>query len=309
MKKMMKFATILLLSVSLMVMSLMPVQAEANVKSTKALWIWDFYEASANSSKITQLLEFLKAHNFNKIFIGTKNTLPDQPSTYKELIQRAHAEGIQVFALVGKSSWALQGNHQFALAELRQVLSFNKKYPANKFDGIQFDIEPYTLPEYKLNRDFVSYQYIDVLKKISQEIELSGDPLEFNAAIPWWFATGENPLILENDGERKALSYIILDIVDSISIMSYRDTADRQIRASQAEVDYAAKTGKKVYVGTETNAPDGGGIPESITYYNKGLDYMNQQMSLITEHYTENDGFGGIAIHHYTSYKQMILNN
>lgn len=308
MKRLRHFATILLLTVSLIVMNLFTPQAHANNGDTKALWVWDFYEAAANSDKITQLLDFLKAHNFNMIFIGTKNTLPDQPLTYNELIQRAHEEGIQVFAVVGRANWALEGSHRDALAELRQVLSYNQKYPLNKFDGIQFDIEPHILPEYKTKRGSVCYQFIQLLKKIAAEIDASGDPLEFDAAIPWWYASGENPVIVETGGERKALSYFVLDIVDSASIMSYRTTADRQIRATQEVADYAAEVGKKIYVSSETKPPDGEGIPESITYYNKGLNYMNQQMNIIFEHYSGHPGFGGIAIHHYTSYHQVVIN-
>lgn len=308
MTKLRHFVTILLLSISLVVMNLFTPPAHANNGDTKALWVWDFYEAAANSDKITQLIQFLKAHNFNMMFIGTKNTLPDQPLTYSELIQSAHAEGIQVFAVVGRANWALEGSHRDALAELRQVLSYNQKYPLNKFDGIQFDIEPHILPEYKTKRGSVCYQFIQLLKKIAAEIDASGDPLEFDAAIPWWYASGENPVIVETGGERKALSYFVLDIVDSASIMSYRTTADRQIRATQEVADYAAEIGKKIYVSSETKPPDGEDIPESITYYNKGLDYMNQQMSIIFDHYSGHSGFGGIAIHHYTSYNQMTLN-
>lgn len=308
-KKMRKFVTILLFSISLIVTNLFAAPTHANNGGAKALWVWDFYEAAANSDKITQLLQFLKENNFNMIFIGTKNTLPDQPSTYVDLIQRAHAEGIQVFALVGRANWALEGYHRDALTELRQVLSFNKKYPMSTFDGIQFDIEPHTLPEYKTKRGSVCYQFIQVLKKIALEIDASGEPLEFNAAIPWWYGAGDNPVMVETGGERKVLSFFVLDYVDSASIMSYRDTADKQIRSTQSVADYAAKLGKKIYVGTETKAPDGGIIPEEITYFNKGLEYLNQQMDIIMGHYSGHPGFGGIALHNYTSYKQMLLNN
>lgn len=242
----------------------------------------------------------------NLLFIGTSRTLTDQPATYTELIDRAHAEGIRVFALVGRAEWALEGRHRDALAELRQVLSFNASHPESTFDGIQFDIEPHTLPEYQAKRGSVNYQYLQVLNKIASEIRISGDPLELNAAIPCWYATGENPVIVETGGQRKPLSYFVLDIVDTVSLMAYRDTADRQIRASLAEADYAASLGKKVYIGAETSPPNGSTIPNEITYYNKGLVYMNQQIQEINAYFEQHPGFGGIAIHQYPAYRKML---
>lgn len=301
-----RIAMPLLLALCLIGVTAAPPPAQANRELTKALWVWDFYEAASDSNKITQLLQFLNENDINMIFIGTRNTLSDQPATYDELIRRAHADGIKVYALVGRANWALEIYHREALAELRQVLAFNKTHPTNKFDGIQFDIEPHTLPEYKVRRGSVCYQFIQVLKKIAKEIDASGDALQFDAAIPWWFASGDNPVMVQTGGERKPLSYFVLDIVDSASIMSYRDTADRQIRATQEVTNYALKKGKKIYVGSETLPPNFSTIPNEITYHNKGVDYMNQQLNTIVDHYSEHFGFGGIAIHSYTAYKKMI---
>ncbi|MEF2965830.1 hypothetical protein V3851_08315 [Paenibacillus sp. M1] len=302
--------SILFLAICLTLMNAVPAPAHAAANGhTKALWVWDFYEAAANSDKITELLQFLNEQDINLLFIGTRKTLPDQPATYEELIRRAHEHGIRVFALVGRANWALEGHHREALEEVRQVLSFNTSHPSSKFDGIQYDIEPHTLPEYKTKRGSVCYQYIQVLKKIANEIALSGDNLEFNAAIPFWLATGENPVIVETGGEKKPLSYFVLDIVDTVTIMAYRDTAERQIRATQAEIDYAANIGKKIYIGAETNAPNGDTIPSEITYYNKGLDYMNQQLDAVTSYYSNHSGFSGVAIHNYPAFKAMAESN
>lgn len=299
-------AILLFLVVCMTLVSGGTIPAQAQQRQAKAIWAWDFYEAAANSNKITALLKFLKEQDINLLFIGTSKTLPDQPATYEELITRAHAEGIRVFALVGRAEWALEAQHREAVAELRQVLSFNASHPDSAFDGIQYDIEPHTLPEYKTKRGSVNYQYIQVLRRIAGEIKASGDPLEFNAAIPWWLASGENPVIVETGGQRKPLSYFVLDIVDTVSLMAYRDTADRQIRASLAEADYAAKLGKKIYIGAETSPPNGSTIPNEITYYNKGTTYMNNQIEEITAYYAKHKGFGGIAIHQYPAFKKML---
>ncbi|WP_410769443.1 hypothetical protein [Fontibacillus sp. BL9] len=307
-KRVKTVARIIFLAVCLSLMNVVPSPTHADNGPTKALWVWDFYEAASDSNKITQLLQFLNDHDINLLFIGTRKTLPDQPATYEELITRAHENGIRVFALVGRANWALEGHHREALEELRQVLSFNKSHPSSKFDGIQYDIEPHTLLEFKTKRGSVSYQYIQVLKRIANEISASDENLEFNAAIPFWYASGENPVIVETGGERKPLSYFVLDIVDTATIMAYRDTAERQISSSMAEIDYAATIGKKVYIGAETSPPNDYTIPNEITYYHKGFDYMNQQLNAVIHFFENHTGFSGIAIHNYPTLKEMMQN-
>lgn len=301
-------ARMLLLIVCLSLMNVVPTPAHADNEHTKALWIWDFYEAASDSNKITQLLQFSADHDFNLLFIGTRRTLSDQPAQYEELITRAHEQGIRVFALVGRANWALERYHREALEELNQVLSFNKSYPSSKFDGIQYDIEPHTLREFKTKRGSVSYQYIQVLKKIAKTIDSSDDNLEYNAAIPFWYATGENPVIVKTGGEKKPLSYFVLDIVDTVTIMAYRDTAEKQIRSSITEINNAAKKGKKIYIGVETSPPNGNTILRVNTYYNKGYDYMNEQLNAVIKYFADHKGFGGIAIHSYPTLKKMVQN-
>ncbi|WP_156337154.1 hypothetical protein [Paenibacillus dakarensis] len=302
-------ALLLVLAFCLTVMNIFPSPAHADNGNTKALWVWDFYDAASNSTKITQLLQFLKDNEINLLFIGTRNTLQYQPETYEELILRAHEEGIRVFSLVGRANWALEKYHRDALKEVREVISFNKLHPLSKFDGIQYDVEPHTMAEFKTKRGSISYQYIQMLKRIANEIRLSEDKLEFNAAIPFWYATGENPVIVETGGEKKPLSYFVLDIVDTATIMAYRATGERQIRSSQAEADYAASIGKKVYIGSETKPPDGKSIINEITYYNKGLKYMNQQLNTVMNYFANHTGFSGIAIHDYPAFKKMLQND
>lgn len=299
----MKMMVSLCLTLCIMFVSFIPIQAHH--AHAKGLWIWNFYEAASDPAKINQLLKFLTKHKINLVFISTGQSLTDQPAAYEQFIRRAQNAKIRVFALTGDASWALESNHQAALEELRRVLAYNAAYPKTKFDGIQYDIEPYILPIFHTDKENVSRQYLQVLQAIKDEMNGRNSRMEFNAAIPFWYATGESPVILEINGESKPLSFHVLDIVDSAAIMSYRDTAENQIRISRVEVEYASQTGKKVYVSSETNPPNGSSIPHYITYYDEDIHYMNQQLAEIVSAYRHQPGFGGIAIHHYPTFKEM----
>lgn len=300
----MKMTVRLFLTVCIMLMFFIPTQA--NHVQTKGLWVWDFDEAASDSAKINQLVRFLTEHEINLLFISTGRSLSDQPAEYEKLIRKAHKANIRVFALAGEGSWALESHHPKALEEIRRVLAYNASHPRNKFDGIQYDIEPYTLPAFQTDKEAVSRQYLQVLQAIKDEIARRNSHFEFNAAIPFWYATGESPVLIEVNGETKPLSFHVLDIVDSVSIMSYRDTAEQQIRLSQVEVEYASMTGKKVYVSAETNPPHESSIPHYITYNDEDIAYMNEQFEIVVSAFQNQPGFGGIAIHHYSAFKEMI---
>lgn len=280
--------------------------ARAGTETVHGLWVWDFYEALSTPEQRERLLNVAGNNGINLLFIGTNQTLPRHPSDYEALIRNAHQAGIRVFALAGKSDWALEQNHRHVLAHVQQVMDYNLNYPSAPFDGIQLDIEPYTLPDFSANTERISRQLLQVLKASSELAAESNAGLELNAAIPFWYASGEKPVVLDYGGERKPLSHHVLDLVDTVSIMAYRNNAQAQIQLSRAEIEYAGQTGKKVYVGAETKPPEGNSIPERITYHHTSLPYMNEQLDMIRSHYANHAGFGGTAIHEYASFQIML---
>lgn len=282
-------------------LSISPVQARSD--SVKAMWVWDFYVSVHASERREELIRFSLRNDINVLFVGTRRTLPKHQPEYAALIELAHRSGIRVFALAGEAAWALKENHPAALEHIREVSDFNSRYPATAFDGVQLDIEPYTLPEFSQDMDAIGSQMLHLLQDVDRIFPAE---LELNAAIPFWYAGGVEPKIVAFDGASKPLSHHILDLVDSVSIMAYRDRADRQIQVSANDIEYAGRVGKTAYVGAETLPPDGERIPERITYYGKKTGYMNVQLEAIRAHYADNPGFGGIAVHSYDSYREML---
>lgn len=301
----MKWTTTICLAALLVFSCITPLPLHAQEQHVKGMWVWDFYTSAFTEEQREQLIQFSLQHNINLLFVGTRLTLKEHPSAYADLIQKARQNGIRVFALAGRASWAWEENHHEPLAHLQQVLDYNSVYPSTPFDGLQFDIEPYILSDYWDNTDRVNSQLLQLLEASARLINETEDPLELNAAIPFWYASGQRPMMAEVNGASKPLSHHILDIVDSVSIMAYRDHANAQIEVSKADIEFAESIGKKAYIGAETKPPNDEGIPDWITYYNKKTSYMNEQFEIIHEYYRNNSGFGGIAVHTYDSYKEM----
>jgi hypothetical protein len=150
------------------------------------------------------------------------------------------------------------------------------------------------------------------LKESQNKINDYDSSLQFDVTIPFWYEEADPQVTATYNGVSKALSYHILDIVDSVTVMDYHDTAgntngnhDGQIDHGKQEVAYAAHVGKKAIIGAETIPPDGRGIPDFITYFDHGKVYMNAELQKVIDYFANNPGFGGIAIHHYDTYVSM----
>ncbi|WP_309118206.1 S-layer homology domain-containing protein [Paenibacillus sp.] len=296
-------ATIVLSVAVLMAATMFVRPAQAEPDAVTAMWAWDYNTSVSTEERRERLLRFSRQVDANVLFVGTRTTLAEAEPKYADLIRRAHAQGIRVFALAGKADWALAEHHASAIKHISQVLDFNARHPSTPFDGIQLDVEPYTLPQYADDPAGIGAQLLRLLDTAER---LVPDELELNAAIPFWYAASHKPRTVDYNGVEKPLSHHILDVVDSVSIMAYRDTAAAQIELSSIDVAYAGKVGKLAYVGAETLPPDGERIPDYVTYSGKNVHYMKVQMEAIRRHYAEHPGFGGVAVHTYDAYQAML---
>ena len=252
------------------------------------------------------LLDFCEEHGIDLLFLGANHTLSQHAANYVAFIEEAHARDMRIMALAGRAEWALAEHHHEVLSMVNRVLAFNAAYPWAAFDGIQLDIEPYTMPGFFAKRETIGKQFLNVLQEVKRTVRASDQTLELNAAIPFWYATGYSKVVLNYDGEVKPLSHHILDIFDSVSIMAYRSHAQGQINVAKADLSYASKIGKKAYVGAETNPPRGDSIPHIVTYHHDRISNMHQHLHHVEQSLSSYAGFAGMAIHHYDSYRYMV---
>lgn len=210
----------------------------------------------------------------------------------RDFLIAAHRRGLKVEFLCGDASWALAANHEDALSYLQAVLTYNQKVPeAARFDGFQYDVEPYSLKEWPsptLRRDFL--RLYDKARDLVTK-ESKGRPrLVLGAAIPVWFDQ-------ENLGW---LDRAILDRLDYLALMDYVDNPTALVERAANEVAYATKIGKRVVIGVETQA-----LKEEprATFFAEGNAAMERALSAAAQQYGTVSGFGGFAIHYLASYR------
>lgn len=273
----------------------------------RAMWVWDikiFQDQEATS----KLLNFCKDSNIGVLFYTAyKVTGNNIEKDYRNFNKQAHRRGISVQALAGDPRWAIERYHHRFINWANDILEFNKNSSIDeRFDGLHADVEPYLLGKmWEENSKGMLVQYLDITKKVKDFIVQSGSNILFVVDAPFWY-DDDTDMWLEWQKKFSPGSYHLLDIIDMIVIMDYRNFAQGEngsILLVKNEVDYAAGIGKKVYIGQET----GRGLkPEYVTFGGTNSDYMEKEIKKLADVYIGNPGFAGIAIHHYISYKKLL---
>jgi hypothetical protein len=182
----------------------------------------------------------------------------------------------------------------------------NSQVPlAERFDGIHTDIEVYLLSKAWNERPGeLLGGYLDLHAKIAENIRGGPMPLFFGVDIPFWFDDDTGYRILWH-GQVKPPSHHMLDVVDSITVMAYRNFAegpDGTIHLVSLELDYADPLGKKVVVGQETQEEL---VPAYITFGGTSCAQLNRELKKILTAVGTRPSFGGFAIHHYEGYRRL----
>ncbi|GAA0134337.1 hypothetical protein YSY43_11770 [Paenibacillus sp. YSY-4.3] len=257
-------------------------KAAATGKLPKATWLWN---TKLIETQTEELLAFSASEGIHMIYlqISTRVDIP----YYKNFIYKANALGIQVHALNGAPNWALESNR----SQLTSFMNWIRSYQAmaaeeEQFTGVHVDIEPYLLPEWKNDMNTVIGQWQSNVQYIVQEAKKMKLPIA--ADLPFWLDK-----YAASDSEMSLSSWMISQY-DSVTLMSYRDSATAVINLAKEELQEAAKLNKRIYTGVETKYSAEG---NHVSFYEDGYDYMNTQLLYLDQLGRTYSSYAGIAVH------------
>lgn len=285
----------------------LPGSLPAKMIGDKAMWVWHSSDEIFTEDGREALIAFSKEKNVNIVYLNTGRYLENNSASYRAFIKLAHLNNISVYALDGSAKWAKQINHMSPTERMHEVFMYNENAQQDeRFDGMQFDIEPYLLSEWKTEeRDQLIQEYLIGLENLANMADTygSGDAFEFMAAIPFWFDKEKYETMYR--GVSKPLSDHVMDTVGNVVIMAYRDTAagrDSISYHSDHEIKYASEHNLKVVIGVETQHIE---PYEKVSFFEEGEAYMEEQLQSIDQLYSTESGYGGQAIHDYQNYKAL----
>lgn len=290
-------------SLPLLVFALASFLASATPSSaaTRAMWVWNGSSIVASSSQKTTLFNFIAspygkpANAVTKLYFAGGLVSQFSDSTWlanmRSFNQTAHSKGIKVFYLCGDSSWATSAHENDGLAYVSAFLNFNTGSTATaKFDGFQFDVEPYTLPGWPSTA--LENGLLDLLWKARNLITASGQAMPLSACIPFWL----------DQAQFNYLDRGVIDLTDEVAIMDYTNNASLLLSYPAAEMSYASAHNKYVWIGVET-----ANAGSTISFYGLGDTYMENVLSGDLSAFAARPSFGGYAIHDYTAWAALGL--
>ncbi|MFG1905795.1 Ig-like domain-containing protein [Kribbella sp. NPDC048928] len=297
-----------------------PVQQRYN--QDRAMWLWEqnSYPAVFDRTARDQLGRFMDdtttygSDPIRTLYVGVaayegRDMLKDSRGQVAAFVRWARGRGYHVQAVIAGGTvppylGALPQYQDRAVAEFTKVLDYNLAVPADaQFDGVNVDIEPYLLPQWKAAGTTLPAHWLDLLEKFMQLRDASGEQLLVGPAIPFWFDSSDCCTAITWHGRTAPLSDHVQDLTDYVSLMDYTDTATGIIARADHEVAYAATIGKpgSVVIGIETKDLSGTGDPESVTFYEEGRAYLESELDKVYAAEATAPGFAGIAMHHYGS--------
>jgi len=215
-------------------LSAWPARPSTQAAPARATWLWDPGPAFASPDTRASMFDFLERERISVVWAQVILSGQDLASAqeWRTLIGDASKRGIRIEALDGRPTYAIQ--EDAARRVLDAVLAYNEaSRPDERFSGVHLDIEPYLLWSWRSKpaRKKVLRRYLDLLEWCKQRIANEFPAMTLGADIPFWWQskddrTGRPIGDVEFGGVAKAASYHVIDMLENVGIMNYRNRAE-----------------------------------------------------------------------------------
>ncbi|TYR74792.1 amidase [Rossellomorea vietnamensis] len=265
------------------------VKVNASITHDRATWLWDPWMI-VNDEEGT--LAFLESKRLNKVYLQIDRNI--SASIYQSFIEKSSAKGMEIYALDGAPEWAapqgyISQDHLMAwLSGYQEEAS-----PQQEFSGVHLDVEPYLYSGWNSKRAATVKSYQALLLRAKNSTENLNLPLE--ADMPFWF----DEISYNNIYGKGLLAEWVIAGTDGVTIMAYRDSAALITDFVKKEIEWAGRYSKRLIVGVETGETSEG---DTISFFEEGEIYMNEQLEIVKAYYENKAGFGGTAVHHVGSW-------
>lgn len=264
------------------------VSAEMNGTST---WLWDTEAIITQGDKI---LSFLQQNHVGQVYLQVNPQL--NHNVYRSFIEKATNKKIKIHALDGAPNWVANGGNKHQDQFFAWIKQYQKSASSNqKFSGVHLDVEPYIASGWSTDYNGTVLSYQQLIKKAVQYSKQLNIPLGVD--IPFWF----DEKSFNNKFGKGSLASWVIQTVDSITIMAYRDKANGPngiIELVSNEVDLCKKYRKPLIIGVETGESSEANY---VTFYEEGQAYMLSQLNQVQATYPSQK----IAIHSLQSWMLM----
>lgn len=218
---------------------------------SRSTWVWD-----ARQWQETPLKVFMHAvqHGIGLVYITVpvRNGVVHQRERLASFARQASQRGIKVWAVDGDPRMVLPGEHAAAVDRVRAYLRYNAEVDAEAaIQGVQFDVEPYLLPEYKTAPAVWDQQYLALAKAVHKAVQ--DLPLEW--AVPFWWS--DKPELLQ----------ALAPFSSGLNVMNYQTDVQKIYRSAVPFLDWAVTHDKQVKIALEAGPVS----PQRTSHYKRTI--------------------------------------
>jgi hypothetical protein len=199
------------------------------------LWLWKSPTVLESTHAAESLVNFCQSEKINEVYISiSERSEPAEDTLLAHTITLLHRANIRAEALLSSSEADEPGKHRDTLLRhVQEILEFNSKHPASKFDGIHLDIEPQQRPE---NKGPGNLRFLPGLAEAFRAVRAITGPagLTLNADI-------QNKLLKGDATQRKML----LSAVPSVTLMMYELSNPNDGESPEQKAEKAAEASQK----------------------------------------------------------------
>ena len=203
--------------------------------AARSTWVWkaaDWREHGA------ALLDWAAAQRVRELFVTVpfRNEAVQEPARLAAFVRSANARGIRVLSVDGDPHMVLP-EQQPALARMvHAYTSYNAGVEAAaRLAGLQFDVEPYLLPEYGAGKVDWDARYLAMAHALRE----AAGGLHLELVVPFWW-----------DG-KTALLDSLAPLVDTLAVMDYRTDPAQVSEFAMPFLDWGARHGRQVRIALE----------------------------------------------------------
>ena len=249
----------------------------------RAMWVWTQPPAKT-------LVSFAKRHSAQDLFLSVPPNLPSSSalSWVRSVSKAARGTGIRLHALGGDPGWI--DDPAAALAWQEAALS------TGLFTGSHVDVEPWGHPAWDTDRAGTVARYLDLLGALEASTAL---PVEADVAF-WLHTVGTD--------EGRSLDAAVLDRVDAVTIMSYRNTvtgADSITDVGATTLATAAAAGKPARLAVETRYLGDDAISRKQTFYGQSDVDLATALQQVDAAEAGSPSYAGISVHDYAGWDAL----
>ncbi|KUI61121.1 hypothetical protein VP1G_08306 [Cytospora mali] len=260
--------------------------------SPLATWIWNT-TLIEDDSQVSQFFSFAEEQGLQRAYLHINADIENR--YFMSFIQQCNASGIVVEALMGNPKWILGGGYPTLQANMEWIEQYQGNASADaKFVGIHIDVELWALEDWQANLE----TYIPAWQKMVNNITSFGRSLGMTLAadLPFWTHTLSDP----KTGE--TMDIWMLDKLDSVTFMTYRNTVDELLDVAAKPLAAANSAGKPIWLAVETRAS----TEPKVSF--KGLatvTTLSSKLKSIRAGCWNHTSFSGIAVHDYFGWVEL----